>query len=103
VLDSALDAVSGVVTTGFVVVVGGDVATKRRGSGCERRGWGDSRGGLGRPGSVCRRFRGAGGRFGAGGMVWVVVVDVVGVVDVADGGCANVVSGGLVTTVLGVV
>jgi hypothetical protein len=36
-------------------------------------------------------------------MVWVVVVDVVGVVDVADGGCANVVSGGLVTTVLGVV
>jgi hypothetical protein len=90
VLDTALDAASGVVTAGFVVVVGGDVATKRQGSGCEKRGWGDSRGGLGRPGSVCRRSRGAGSCFGAGGEVVVVVVNVVGVV---DGGCACVVSG----------
>ena len=39
-LDVALVVFFGVVAAKFVVVVGGDVAMKRRGSERERRGWG---------------------------------------------------------------
>jgi hypothetical protein len=89
VLATALDAVSGMVVAAFVDVVGGDVAAKRRGSGLERRGSGGCRGAVGRLGKVCRRFCGARGGFGAEDRVVVVVVDVVGIV---DGGCAGVVN-----------
>jgi hypothetical protein len=63
---------------GVVVVVSGDVAVTRGGSGCNGRGWGA----VGLPCSESRRFGGAGGRFGAGageGVV-VVVVDDTGVI-----------------------
>ena len=79
-----------VFAAGVAANVVSDVAAERRGSGLERGGWGLSWGTVGRPGSQCRRSRGAGGRFGAGeGVVVVVVNDV----DVVDGGCADVVSG----------
>ena len=89
-----------VVSQGFLVivavVVGDDVAVAVGGSGCERRGWKDSRGGLGRPGIECRHSRVVAGGSGAGGKVVVVVDNNVGVVDdsgdVADGGCVGVVS-----------
>ena len=49
-----------VVSWGFlvviVVIVGDDVAMAVGGSGCERRGWGDSRGAVDRFGTVCRHF-----------------------------------------------
>jgi hypothetical protein len=107
VLDTALDAVSGAVTAGFVVVIGGDVAAKRRGSGPERWGCGVSGGAVDRLGSVCRRFRAVGG----GGSCWDSSREVVvGVVDNNDGGCvgadggdvaALVEKGGLVTREVG--
>jgi hypothetical protein len=87
VLDDAQVVVFRVGAVGFVIVVGGDVATKRWGSEHERRGWGLGWDMVGWPGSECRRFRGA----GRGGSGWnsscEVVVDVV---DNDDGGCAGV-------------
>jgi hypothetical protein len=84
--------VLGVVVAVFVTVVGGNVAVATVCSRHEVGGQGVSRGAIGWFGSECRRTRGAGGRFEAGGRLVVVVVNVVGVVDAADGGCAAVVS-----------
>ena len=94
-----------VVSRGFVAVaatvVDDDVALAVGGLGHERRGWGVSRGAVDRFGIVCRRFRGAGGCFSAGGRVVVAVDDSVdavdGVVDIADGGCVGVVSSDVAT------
>jgi hypothetical protein len=93
VLDTALVFVSEVVIAKVAAVVGGDVAAITGSSGCEWRGLGVSRNVVAWLGSEFRRTRVAGGRFEAGKEVVVVVVDVVGVVDGADGGCASVVSG----------
>ena len=88
-LDTALVIVSQGVVAVAATVIDDDVALAVGGLGHERRGWGVSRGGVGQPGSVCRRFGEAGGCFSAGGRVVVVAVDVVGVV---DGGCVGVVN-----------
>jgi hypothetical protein len=89
--------VLGAVAVAVGTVVDDDVAVAVSGSGCERRGWGLGWGAVGRLGSVCRRFRDAGGSSEAGEKVVVVVFDDAGVVDgnvdVADGGCAGVVNG----------
>jgi hypothetical protein len=92
VLAAALVVVPEVVAARVAAVVGSDVAAEQRASGLERGGCGVCRGGVDRPGGVCHRFRGVWGWFEAGKEV-VAVVDVVGVIDVADGGCAGVVSG----------
>jgi hypothetical protein len=85
-----------VVAVGVAAVVCGDVAAKRRGSRGSSGGWRLGWGVVGRSGSVCRRFRGAGGWFEAGKEVLVVVVNVVGSVDgsvdVADGSCDGIVN-----------
>ena len=91
-LDETQVVVSRVVVTGVTVIVGRDVAVRKRGSGLERGGWRRCWCVVRWPGSECRRFRGAGSNFGAGDEAVVVVDDVVGVV---DGGCAGVVSGGV--------
>jgi hypothetical protein len=89
VLDVAQVVVLQVVAKVFVAVVGNDVAVATGGSGRETRGCRGCRGAVGRLGKECRRFRGAGGCCEAGDEV---VVDIAGSVDVADGGCAYVVS-----------
>jgi hypothetical protein len=76
VLVVAQVVVPSVVAAGVVAVVDGDVAVARCGSRCETGGLGVGWGAVGRFGSMCRRLRGAGGHFGAGGKVVVVVVDV---------------------------
>jgi hypothetical protein len=91
VLAAALVVVPEGVAARVTAVVGSDVAAAVSGSGCEQRGWGLGWGAVGRFGSERRHSRGAGGRFGGGNEVVVVVVDDVDVVDVADGGCAGVV------------
>jgi hypothetical protein len=93
VLDDALVVVFRVVAAVFIAIVGGDMAAEQRGSGLKREGWGVCWGTVNWLGNVCHRLQGAGGRFGAGGKVVVVVVDDVGVV---DGDCAGVVSGDVV-------
>jgi hypothetical protein len=70
-------------------VVGSDVAVAVGGSECRTGGWRRGWSAVGRLGSVCRCFRGAGGCFEAEDRVIVVVVDIVANV---DGGCAAVVS-----------
>ena len=99
VLDTTLVVVSQGVVAVAATVVDDDVALAVGGLGHERRGWGVSSSGVGRPGSVCRRFRGARGCFIAGGRVVVAVDDSVDVVDGVDGGCADVVSGDMVVAV----
>jgi hypothetical protein len=97
VLYEARVVVSEVVAAEVAAVVGSDVAVATGDSGCERRGQGVCRSAVGRAGSECRRFRGAGDCFGVGKVVVVVVVDDVatvdGSVDVADGGCVGIVNG----------
>ena len=90
--------VSGVTVAGVAVDVVSDVTVERRGLGCEEGGGGSRWGSMSRLGSVCRRFRGAGGGFGAGGEVVVVVDD--GVV-VVDAGRAGVVTGDVATLGVG--
>jgi hypothetical protein len=85
----ALGVVSWGVVTVVATVVGGDVAGNGGGSGCNRWGWGLIWGAVDLSGSQCWHSRGAGGGFGAGDRVVVVVVNVVANV---DGGCAAVVS-----------
>ena len=77
--------VSAVDVAVVVTVVDGDVAVGTRRSGCETRCWG----GIGRLGSVCRRFAGADSRFEVGQEVGVVTV-----VDVDGGGDRTVDIGG---------
>jgi hypothetical protein len=74
----------------IVVVVDDDAALAVGGFGHKRRGFERCCGDVGRPGRVYHRFRGAGGWFGAGKGMVVVVNDGDGIV---DGGCAAVVSG----------
>ena len=76
--------------TNFVVTGRCDMVAKRWGSGLKMGGCEGCRGGLGRPGRECRRFRGAGGWFEAGDGAVVAAVNVVGVV---DGGCVGVING----------
>jgi hypothetical protein len=90
VLDAAVVVVMGVVVAAVDIVVDDDVAVTPGASGCETRGWGAGWSIVGWAGSEYRRSRGAGGDFGAGREVVVVVDDKVAVV---DGGCAGVVSG----------
>jgi hypothetical protein len=98
-LDGALFVVWRVAAAAVATVVGIDVVAGRRGSGLERRGWGVSRGAMDRVGSVCRRFRSFWGLFEVEGKV---VVAVVNVVDVGDGGRVVVVHGDMaVVTGLG--
>jgi hypothetical protein len=99
VLDAALDAISGVVTAGVVVVAGGDVAVDW---GRKKRGWGVCWGTVDRLCKVCRRFCDVGSWFEAGGRVVEVVVNdanvIDGGVDVADGGCVGIISGNVAGT-----
>ena len=88
-LNGARLVVSRVLVAGVAVNVICDVTAERRGSGLERRGWGVCRGVVGRAGSECRRFRGAGDCLEGGDGA---VVAVVGSVDSTDGGCATIVS-----------
>jgi hypothetical protein len=90
VLTVAQLVVSEVVVAGVAAVIDSDMAVAQGRSGREKRGWGVCWGAIGRLGSVCRRFRDAGGSFEAGEKVVVAVVDSV---DSVDGGCAAVVSG----------
>jgi hypothetical protein len=90
VLNEARVVVLEVVAAEVVAVVGSDMAVGTGSSGCARRGWGLGWSVVSRLGRVCRRFQGAGGSFGAGEEVLVVVVG--GVVNI-DGGCAGVDSG----------
>ena len=76
-----------VTATVFIAVVGDDVALAAGGSGWETRGWGLCDGAVGRSGNECRCLRGAVSCFGAGDGVVVAVVNIVGIV---DGGCAGV-------------
>jgi hypothetical protein len=73
---------------GCAAVVNGDVAGDGGSGGCKEKGCGVGWGAVCWLGRECRRFRGAGGSFGAGEEVLVVVVGV----DSGDGGCAGVVS-----------
>jgi hypothetical protein len=93
VLDEAWVVVWGMVAAGFVTVVGCDMAAGQQGSGHERRGSGGCRGAVGRLGKVCRHFCGARGGFGAGDRLVVAIVDIVGIV---DGGCAGIVNDDMV-------
>jgi hypothetical protein len=102
VLDVAQIVVSGMVATDFVAVVdvgGCDVAMELLGSGCEKGGWGVCRDVVSRLGRVYRRFREAGGSFGAGAEGVVAVVDGAdGAVDSSDV-AGNGDGGGLVAVV----
>ena len=89
VLDITQVIISGVVAAGVAAIVGGDVAVATGGSGLKRRGCGVCRGVVDQPGSQCHCLAGAGGGFGAGDEVIVVVINIV---DSIDGGCAGVVS-----------
>src|ERR1700733_8864272 len=78
-LHTALDAVSGVFTAGFVVIVNDDVAAEQAGSGCETRGWGARWSTIDGPGSECQRLQAAGRKdscWGTSREVFVVVVAV---------------------------
>jgi hypothetical protein len=88
-LDSALAVVSEVVATVVATVVGDDVAAAMGGSGRKRRGWGLGCEGVGWSGNWSWHSQGAGGCFGAGDGVVVVVVNSVGSF---DGACAGIVS-----------
>jgi hypothetical protein len=94
-LDTALDAVLEVVVAGVIDVGSYAMAVERRGSGCELRGWGRRWSAVGQLGSECHRSGGPGSGSAAGQDPVVVVVDVVVNVDVACGGCANIVNGAM--------
>jgi hypothetical protein len=81
----ALVVVPEVVVAGVAAVVGNDVVVAVGSSRREMGVHGGSRGAVVWFGRECRRTRGAGGGFEAGGEVVVAVVDDVGVVDGADG------------------
>jgi hypothetical protein len=82
--------VLGVVVVAVGVGVADDVALKVDGSGCGPRAWKRCWGAICWFGSECCRFRGVSGCFNA---VEVVVVAVVDVDVVVDGGCVGVVNG----------
>jgi hypothetical protein len=93
VLVVALVIVLDVVVAGVATVINGDMAVATGSLGCERRGWAVGWSAESWFGSEFHHTRVAGARFEAGREVVVVVVDVIGIIDGADGGCASIVSG----------
>ena len=88
ILARCLEAGNGLVTA----IVNDVVSLGPEGSGCKGRVWGRGWGAVGSSGGECRRSEGPGGGSEAERSVVVVVDDGVVVVDIADGGCAAVVS-----------
>jgi hypothetical protein len=76
------------IVAGVATIVNCDMAVV---TGCKGRGWGGGWGAVGRFGSVCRRLRGAAGRFDSGGEAVVAVANGIGNRDVAVTGCVGVV------------